>query len=68
MARYRVVLGEVASYEIEVEAATEDAACEKAEHTMETKGVKAFWCEVHAREIDHVSKIGPIASKPRKHK
>jgi len=55
MTKYRVVLGEVASYEIHLEAPSQEIACERAEKIMETKGVKAFWCEVHAREVDHVS-------------
>lgn len=65
MPKYRVVLSEVASYEIVVSAASEDAAAEKAEKIMATKGVAEFECEVHSRECDHIELIRPARAKKK---
>ena len=58
MPRYRVTLGEVASYELEVEADNEEEAGEIAEETFAAaENFDGITCEVHERDVDNVELI-----------
>ncbi len=54
MPKYKVYLEELCTYEVTVEAASEDEACEKAEDVFTSGDIKDFPCEVHSRETGHV--------------
>lgn len=57
MPKFKVVLNEIASYETIVTAKNEEEAAEKAERKMQRQGVRAFKCEVHERDCEHVEQI-----------
>lgn len=58
MTMYRVYLEELATYEVDVEAANEEEAGEKAEELfVQAENIAAFPCEVHNREVGNVEKI-----------
>jgi hypothetical protein len=63
MPRYKVVLSELASYTVYVEAENEDDAMEKAEDKFVTHHISEFECEVHNRDADHVE-LDPAPETP----
>ena len=53
MAKYSVTIEELASYEIVVEADSEDEACQEAEAKfLNDPDFNAFACTVHSRDVE----------------